>query len=378
MTKKKQGCYLVCQSPLYKVTSKRKLADILKISVKDLRFLASLTDNYRHWELPQKRQEILAGLPEKKPRVIQQPKPLLDAVHRRLAQLLSRISKPSFVFSATKGLDYVDNARAHMNPHRGVKVDIKNFYASVRARLVRQFFEERLSCVPDVAKLLTQICCAGEFLPTGSAVSPLLSYFACSDLFARIHKMAAQKDLVFTLYVDDMMFSGEQATRLFASAVVKELAHYNFIGHKISYFPAGTVKVVTGVAVWSDRIGLPMSRYRKMRRYRAAFKNPKDYSDACLLGTTLMGQYREAERLHTGMRVHARMIESRLAVMRVRMSGSCSAAPPKPNIKRKKTVLLRRVSSAVAHLRARASSKKALALSCPMSDSGLKLRGALN
>lgn len=365
----------MCQSPLFKVMSKRKLAEVLKVSVKDIRYLASLTDNYRHWELTQKRQEILAGLPEKKPRVIQQPKPLLDAVHRRISLLLSRIGKPSFVFSATKGLDYVDNARAHMNPHRGVKVDIKNFYGSVRARVVRKFFEERMQCAPDVAKLLTSVCCAGDFLPTGSSLSPSLSYFACSELFARIEKMAAQRDLTFTLYVDDMMFSGEQATRSFASEVVKELARHNFVGHKISYFPAGTVKVVTGVAVWSDRIGLPMSRYRKMRLYRAAFKNPKDYGDACLLGATLMGQYREAERLHVGMRIHAKAIQSRLAIMRAKISSVLGVvAPSKPLKRRRKPVLLCRVSTSVARLRAQASTKpKARTQAIPAVDAASTL-----
>ena len=173
---------------------------------------------------------MLAGMPAKKPRYIQQPKPLLDAVHRRIAGLLSRIQKPPFVYSATKGLDYVDNARKHMNTHRGVKVDIKDFYPSVRARLVRTFYEEIMCCAPDVARLLTKICCAGDSLPTGSSVSPLLSYFACSRLFARISAMAAKRNLVFTLYVDDMMFSGEEATRQFASEVVRELAGHGFVG----------------------------------------------------------------------------------------------------------------------------------------------------
>lgn len=355
MPKRKHGRYPADQSPLYKVTSKRKLAELLKLSVRDIRYLASLTDNYRQWEMPQKRQEILAGLAAKKPRVIQQPKPLLDAVHRRISDLLSRIEKPSFVFSATKGLDYVDNARRHMNPHRGVKVDIKDFYPSVRSRLVRKFFEERMHCAPDVASLLTKICCFGKHLATGSSVSPLLSYFACSELFARIERLALQRQLVFTLYVDDMMFSGEEATRMFASEVVRELAAYGFVGHKISYFPAGTAKIITGVAVWSDRLSLPMSRHRRMRRYKAAFTRSRDYEDACLLATTLMGQYREAERLHAGMRIHARLIESRLTIMRATQFRECSSALPKSLKLKRKPVPLNRASSRLARLRSRPS-----------------------
>lgn len=355
MGRARKARYPLDQSPLYKVTSKRKLATLLQVSVRDLQFLASLSDNYRAWTLPQKRQEILAGMPAKKPRSIQQPKPLLDAVHRRISALLSRIHKPGFVYSATKGLDYVDNAKQHMNAHRGVKVDIKDFYPSVRARLVRTFFEEVMRCAPDVARLLTKICCAGDVLPTGSSVSPLLSYFACSRMFARISAMAEKKGLVFTLYVDDMMFSGEEATRQFASEVVRELAAYGFVGHKISYFPPGSVKVVTGVAVWHDRVSLPRRRYRKMRIFQSALRREKSYENAQLLASTLMGQYREAERLHPGSRVHANLVQARLELMRARMFGPLTAVVPKKAKRDKRPIALSRAQKQFLQLRERSS-----------------------
>jgi hypothetical protein len=353
MGRARQGRYALDQSPLYKVTSKRKLAALLQVSVRDLQFLASLSDNYRAWTLPQKRQEVLAGMPAKKPRSIQQPKPLLDAVHRRISALLSRIQKPGFVYSATKGLDYVDNARQHMNAHRGVKVDIKDFYPSVRSRLVRTFFEEVMRCAPDVARLLTRICCAGDVLPTGSSVSPLLSYFACSRMFARIAALAERKGMVFTLYVDDMMFSGEEATRQFASEVVRELAAYGFVGHKISYFPPGSVKVVTGVAVWHDRVSLPRRRYRKMRIFRSALDREKSYENAQLLAGTLMGQYREAERLHPGSRAHASVIQARLELMRAKMFGPLTAVPAAKVKKAKRPIALNRAQKSFLQLRER-------------------------
>lgn len=374
MRRVRQGRYALDQSPLYKVTSKRKLAELLQVSVRDLQFLASLSDNYRGWTLPQKRQEVLAGLPAKKPRSIQQPKPLLDAVHRRIATLLSRIQKPGFVYSATKGLDYVDNARQHMNVHRGIKVDIKDFYPSVRARLVRTFFEETMCCAPDVARLLTKMCCAGDALPTGSSVSPLLSYFACSRLFARISGMAEKRGLVFTLYVDDMMFSGEEATRQFASEVVRELAAYGFVGHKISYFPPGSVKVITGVAVWHDRISLPKRRYRKMRMFDSAFRREKSFENAQLLANTLMGQYREAERLHPGSRVHANIVQARLEVMRTKIFGPLTAVVPKMAKKDRRPIALGRAQKNFTLLRQRVAAatsmpKGPVVIECEIADS---------
>lgn len=239
-----------------------------------------------------------------------------------------------------------------MNPHRGVKVDIKDFYQTVRPRLVRDFFERDLKCAPDIAHLLSEICCAGSALPTGSALSPVLSYFACSHMFARIAALAGNNELVFTLYVDDMMFSGVAASRDFSARVVRELDAFGFVGHKISYFPPGTVKVVTGVAVWLDRVSLPKRRYKKIRLFKEAFLKTQSFEEAQLLGKTLIGQYREAERLHPGSRKHAGPIQDRLDSMAVSLYGSLTSVPVKPKKGLKKKLVLKRSADQFAAMRA--------------------------
>ncbi|MFO1422216.1 MAG: reverse transcriptase family protein [Candidatus Competibacteraceae bacterium] len=307
--------YPLDQSPIFRLHSKRKLVELLGISLKDLRFLLSL-DNYRVWETHQKRQDMLAGLPPPtKARKIQQPKPLLFALHKRLALLLSRIQKPEFVYSATKGRSYVDNASQHKNIERVVKVDIKNFYPSIERNAVRNFFAYDMQCAPDVAHVLSLLCCVNESLSTGSPLSPVLSYFACLPLFRKIANMAAAQGLIFTLYVDDMVFSGANATRGFSRLVVDELARNGFVGHKISHFSAAKVKIITGVAVWPNRIGVPHKRQKRIRLFEKAFWLNKNPDEIKILGATLLGQYREAERLQQGSRMRAKPIQDRLDVI---------------------------------------------------------------
>ncbi len=350
MASKKQAGYALDQSPFYRLTSKRKLAALLELPLRDLRFLIALADNYRAWDLPQKRQDVLAGMPAKKERKIQQPKPLLGAIHKRIAVLLSRIQKPRFVYSATRGVSYADNARRHMNSDRGIKVDIKDFYQTIRPKQVRDFFEYELKCAPDIAHLLSQICCVNNSLPTGSALSPILSYFACSRMFSQIASQAESRNLVFTLYVDDMMFSGEEATRDFSAVIVRVLAGHGFIGHKISYFPPGTAKVITGVAVWADRVSLPRRRYRKMRLFQKAFWRTNTFDEAQLLGNTLIGQFREAERLHPGSKKHAKPIEDRLDLMKISLFGSLTQVPVKTKRSRK-AINIKRAGAAFIEMR---------------------------
>jgi RNA-directed DNA polymerase len=304
-------CYPIHASPLYAIGSKARLCRLLGIHVSDLRMLLA-QQNYREWQTRQKLADQLAQMPAK-PRGIQEPKPLLRLLHRRLAALLNRIEKPDFLHSARKGFSYLSNAVQHQHGESAVRVDIKSFYPSVRQRLIKRFFEEQLRMAADVAHTLAKLCCKDEGLPTGSPLSPILSYFACSALFTRIAAIADRFDLNFTLYVDDMVFSGRGANRQFAHRIKRELAREGLTGHKVAYFSPQTPKVITGVAVHEDHIEVPFKRQRRMRRFEEAFASMSRPEDAAVLAKALLGQYREAERLQAGSRLRARPIEAWLA-----------------------------------------------------------------
>ena len=108
--------YDLNQSPLYKLTTKRKLAALFNISTKELLTLASREDNYRVFQINRS-----SG----KPRTVEVPKPHLERVHHRLFLLLSRITPPQFLHSGVKGRSYITNAEVNIGAHRLVKLDIK-------------------------------------------------------------------------------------------------------------------------------------------------------------------------------------------------------------------------------------------------------------
>ena len=319
--------YHVNQSPLFRLSSRKRLALLLGISVRNLELLVQFQpENFRRWSLGQTERDRLIGLPKKlKKRDIQQPKFALHAIHRKLALLLSRIEKPDFVYSATKGRSYVDNALQHKNDFPCVKVDIKEFYPSVKLAHVRRFYKEEMECADDVAHLLAVLCCSGRSLATGSAVSPALSFFACKGMFDDIAQLARERDLIFTLYVDDMVFSGAGATLAFAEEVRRLLARQGFVGHKIVRYRANAVKVVTGVAVANNFVDLPNSRQRKIRMAVDAFARVKARDELKILGTSLIGQYREAEHVRPGMKFMANAVKARL--------DSLGIAPTKPKVR---------------------------------------------
>ena len=89
------------QSILYKVTSPQMLADRLCISRDELNAIVADPDPYKRW------------LDKKSGRMIQEPRPKLAKIHRRIAVLLARIDTPAYLHSAKKGRSYISNASAH-------------------------------------------------------------------------------------------------------------------------------------------------------------------------------------------------------------------------------------------------------------------------
>lgn len=316
MISKKQ--YNKDQSPLYSIKSKRRLARVLETDAKTIIHLASDTSkHYKLWETKQKPRDKICNITHK-PRKIQQPKEDLFKIHKKIAKLLSRIKKDEFVYSATKGRSYLNNAEFHKNRihEPSFKVDIEKFYPSVKIKKVQNFFQNGMKCAPDIARLLAKICCIHGALPTGSPISPTLSYFACEDMFSWIGNLARSNNLCFSLYVDDMFFSGETASQELRNKVIMHLKKNDLRGHKISHFSANKTRVITGVAITPKGLRITNNRYKKIRIYSNAFFRSKSPENIQTLGKTLLGQYREASRVEPRLLQRTGKVQNRMEMFK--------------------------------------------------------------
>ena len=93
--------YPLNQSPLYKLSTKNKLADLLHLTPKQL--VAVVRNTASLYRL-----DNIDG------RQIEDPKHQLKGIHTRLQKLLSRIKTPDYLHSGVKGLSYISNAMAHV------------------------------------------------------------------------------------------------------------------------------------------------------------------------------------------------------------------------------------------------------------------------
>lgn len=248
------------QSFLYRLTSKRRLAEALKTDVASLKQLAAGTQ-YNEFV-------------NDRGRKIEHPIGKLGVVHKRIAKLLSRIELPAYVH-AQKGHSYVTNAKAHLGDVPVIKTDLTAYYPSVKFRQVLNLFLSDLQCQPDIAWLLARICTVrGEHVPTGSEISGIVAYLASRRMFDEIHSLAIASGCTMTCYVDDIVLSGPQATKRLLVQVRRIAKRHgmNTKDKKSKTYAAHAAKTITGCIVRGTRLLLPNVRQLAIKDLRRELK----------------------------------------------------------------------------------------------------------
>ena len=244
--------YKIDQSPLYKLSNKRKLAAILQMECSTLLHAKDLI-HYNVSEI----EKGSGGF-----RTIYDPCKELKQVQRRIKNLLSRISIPTWVFSGRKSVCHVDNGKYHEHSFYFIQSDLHAFYDTCSRERVYRLFKDRFKCSSDVSALLSDLTTltledGSTVIPTGSPCAQLVAFFAYQDMFNELHKLARIHGCKFSLYVDDLTFSSKTPfsnPAVFEKKILQIVKRY---GHSLSlsktaYRGAGDVKIITGVAITKE------------------------------------------------------------------------------------------------------------------------------
>ena len=301
--------YPINQSRLFKQSNKRKLAQLLKVSTKDIQSKLIAPKSYRLFPTKPK---YPSNAPEikHKSRNVQEPIGLLRKIQDRLTELLVRIETPEYLFSAKKGRSYLSNARSHIGDGQAIRIDIKGFYQNASDKYVRRFFIEDLQCSSDIAHILTELICWNGCLPTGSPVSPIISYFAYRPMFDELHALALSVGAVMTVYVDDIVFSGHGVNGSLIPIAKEIIKKSGLKGHKISRFRKNQPRIITGAVVMPDgKLRIPNKRHRKIRALEREYLSTTNPDHREIYRKALIGQYREGSNIEPSFLGKAKKLE---------------------------------------------------------------------
>ena len=284
------------QSPLHGLHSKRRLAELLRITPKQLSQLVRAPPrDFTGMPIFRKGQLVLRK--DGKQRLAEVPLPHLRHVHRRLLDLFSRILVPSYVHCSVKRRPYISNAAAHLRPGDAAVLDLKQFYPSVKLRHVFTGLSNMFQCSRDVAFCLARLCTCEGHVPTGSCISARIAYYAHKELFDSLFAQALGCGLIFTLHMDDLTVSGSSGVIKFMQITKSRLRRAELDYRERGRYAAAQCKKITGVIVTSRRLALPNARRKAVLDCIERLEHAVDAEDRRLLSAELLGRLGEARQV---------------------------------------------------------------------------------
>lgn len=233
-------------------------------------------------------------------RIVEAPKPRLKALQRKvLHNLLDRVPAHEAACAFRRGSSAMGHAERHVGRHVLLRVDLRDFFPSIRARRVRALLRT-LGYPDEVARLLTGLTtnqvppeawahapgvvaftdvqarsAAQRFyrmphLPAGAPTSPALANLVAWRLDMRLSAAASASGFTYSRYADDLTFSADEpvasAVHPFLALVKTIVDDEGFVvnARKTRIMGRGARQTVAGLVV-NDRLNVARGDVDRLR-----------------------------------------------------------------------------------------------------------------
>lgn len=166
-----------------------------------------------------------------------------------------------------RNVSITDNAKVHLNQKYLLKMDLQNFFPSIKINRVISIFRN-LGYTKKISYYLAAICCLNGTLPQGAATSPSISNIIAKRLDFRLSGFAIKFNLRYTRYVDDITFSGNMIPIKLISYIrnIIEEEGFKINEKKTRRIGEKGQKIVTGISISSGKLTIPKSIKRQIRK----------------------------------------------------------------------------------------------------------------
>lgn len=204
-----------------------------------------------------------------KKRIISQPNKKLKGLQSWiLVNILERLKVSSSCKGFEKGSSTYHNAKPHINANALLTMDLKDFFSTVTQKQVFNIFKS-VGYNNLVSVVFSNICTYKETLPQGSPCSPKLANLSAWKLDVRIQGYVGKRGINYTRYADDLSFSSLAPPKIvqIIPMITKIIEEESFKINPAKTRIAGLAraKIVTGLVLSSDSIGIGKNRYKILR-----------------------------------------------------------------------------------------------------------------
>lgn len=201
-------------------------------------------------------------------RVLQVPAPCLKYAQRKiLREIVSKLSVSEYATAYRSGAGLEDNARPHTGKRYILKMDITDFFGSIRFEQVYSAAFNTRYFPKHIGVILTTLCCYNDVLPQGAPTSPALSNLVLRNFDENIGKWCEKRGISYTRYCDDMTFSSDKNLYNVYMKVKGMLEDAGFeINEKKTRFITNTARqTVTGLTV-NEKVSVSKDYKRDLRQ----------------------------------------------------------------------------------------------------------------
>lgn len=231
----------------------------------DINKIAAVPKNYHSFTVAKK-----SG----KRRQVAAPNRELKQLQRKiLRRLLAKLNPHPMTTGFRKGVSFVDNARIHQSQAIVIRIDLVDFFPSIKKERVFAYFRQ-IGWNRRTSDLLADLTTHQGQLPQGAPTSPALSNLVNYELDARISKLVSNRGGIYSRYADDITisFSPGQAFDLkpllaLTFMAIRSSGYEPHVGKKFDVRRPHQRQTVNGLVV-NDRANLPRETRRWLRAVR--------------------------------------------------------------------------------------------------------------
>ncbi len=258
-----------------------QLAGIFPMNAKRLFDLAKdVDDHYREIELKKKSGEIR--------RIYAPDKELKWRQKTIRRKILMKFSPSKYAKAYVRQRTLVDNASPHVGKHYLLKLDISDFFGSIRFEQVYAAAFHTNHFPKQIGVLLTALCCYKGALPQGAPTSPALSNLVMRNFDNNIGQWCESRGISYTRYSDDMTFSSNEPLYPVYQKVKAMLQESGFrLNEKKTHFVTNASRQsVTGLTV-NEKVAVSREYKRRVRQevyYALKFREADDTERQRIIG----------------------------------------------------------------------------------------------
>jgi retron-type reverse transcriptase len=199
-------------------------------------------------------------------RTLNVPDKSLRLLQRKIVDhILSGFRLPDCVYGGVPGRSIRQMAALHVGQPVVFKMDLSNFFPSIRPWMVKNLLVRR-GIGDSVAAVLTSLVTFGNELPQGAPTSTAVANLVLERLDARLLTVCRQQGFVYSRWVDDLVFSGPQRLLSFRGMFKRVVEEQGFQAkaEKVKTMRRECRQEIVGLVV-NRKVNLPREKREEIR-----------------------------------------------------------------------------------------------------------------